>query len=78
MRASLYAGLSQVLTADPRCTELLAELLLPHLERYVDGGGGLPPLHLEKCVATHQVRLPRKVGAQPLPAVYGGHVAAAV
>ena len=48
VRAALYAGLSAVLRADPRCRELLAELLLPHAERYVaaapgaggaDGGG---------------------------------------
>ena len=55
MRAALYAGLSQVLDADPRVHEALAELLLPHLQRYVAPGDALPPVALELCAAIPQV-----------------------
>lgn len=45
----------QVLLADPRCHELLSELLLPHVQRYVAEGDALPPLDLAKCASIHQV-----------------------
>jgi hypothetical protein len=47
---------SQVLSADPRCHELLSELLYPHMQRYVSEGDALPPLDLGKCTASHQVK----------------------
>ncbi len=68
MRAALYSGLSQVLSADPRCHELLSELLLPHLERYAAPGDALPPLLLDKCAAIHQVGADPTL-LEPLPAL---------
>jgi len=68
VRAALYSGLSQVLSADPRCHELLSELLLPHLDRYVTPGDTLPPLVLDKCATIHQAGADPTL-LEPLPAL---------
>jgi hypothetical protein len=64
VREALYAGILQVLSADPASSELLAELLLPHLRSLmVMDEQTLPPLLLGKCSAVTQVR----AGAIALP-----------
>lgn len=47
----------QVLAADPASSELLAELLLPHLKAFlVEDEQALPPIILHKCAQLNQVR----------------------
>lgn len=47
----------QILAADPASSELLSELLLPHLRAYLtDDQQQLPPLLLHKCAQRSQVR----------------------
>lgn len=46
----------QILAADPASSELLADLLLPHLRAYlVEDEDQLPPLLLRKCAQITQV-----------------------
>jgi hypothetical protein len=48
--------LLQILAADPASSELLADLLLPHLRAYlVEDEDQLPPLLLRKCAQITQV-----------------------
>ncbi|GBF90249.1 hypothetical protein Rsub_03382 [Raphidocelis subcapitata] len=68
VREALYSGVTQILAADPRCHELLSELLLPHLERYITPGDAVPPLALERCVAVHQLGGDPSL-VEPLPAL---------
>lgn len=49
--------MAQILAADPASSELLSELLLPHLRSYLpEDDQQLPPLLLQKCAQLSQVR----------------------
>eukprot|EP00884_Botryococcus_braunii_P018982 jgi/Botrbrau1/5768/Bobra.0134s0035.2 len=47
VREALYKGISKLLAVDPMAKEAMADLLLPHLQQFIDDG--IPPLKLESC-----------------------------
>lgn len=57
MTVLTHLPVAQVLAADPASSELLSELLLPHLRSYLpEDDQQLPPLLLQKCAQLSQVR----------------------
>jgi hypothetical protein len=62
-------GISKLLAVDPMAKEAMADLLLPHLQQFIDDG--IPPLKLESCAylqvpsLTHLVIIGTLLDCQP-------------